>query len=143
MLFLRVLLSSDQVLSTRTPTCVPTRVCTQPCTRGCTQGSRGCPTSDSLVSYSAPWLFLPVLHLTAHQVFNCLFTRCSLLVRCNISLIREQKVAQSSFGELGSGKCLRLALFPKLPPQPALTPGQIFGTGTPGWVQVTQHQPGA
>lgn len=140
-----MLVRSGHGLSTRTPTRVHIHACTRTpahtcaCTtlRGC---PTACPTADRAWLFdSAPSLFLPVSHLTPHQVFNCLFTRSSL-VRCNISLIREQKVAHYSFRDPGSGKGLKLDLFPVFPPQLALTLRKMLGTGTPRWVRATQHR---
>lgn len=141
---------------THTPPCMhtyahspPPHACTGTCThtppRACTHvhtqtppprahaALGGCPTrcpaDKAWLVCSAASLFLPVSRSTPHQVFNCLFTRSSL-ERCNISLIREQKVGGSSFGGAGSGKGLTLGLFPVLPPE--LSAREMLGTGIPG-----------
>lgn len=91
----------------------------------CPATSRGLPARSELpaaaravLPRSAPSLLLQVPHLTPHQVFNCLFT--PLLVRCNIGLIREQKVARSSLGEQSSGEDLRLPCSAVPPPRSPL-----------------------
>jgi len=114
----------------------PTRVHVHACTRVALGLPHACPAHRAWRFDSAPSLFLPVSHFTPHQLPNCLFTR-SPLVRCDINLIREQKVAHCSFGGPGSGKGLKLGLSPALPPQPTPAPWKMLGAGTPGWVRAT------
>lgn len=70
-----------------------------------TQGCGAAPLRAEPGSGSAPPLFLPVSHLTPHQVCDCLFTPS--LVRCHLGAIREQE-QRIPASQSGSGWALPL-----------------------------------